>query len=133
MEPIQIPEDAKSGVAVDSSSLVQQCDIVCDSVTIKNTQYAKNMLVVLKVVNQDRIVTGWIRKVIVREKKVFFLVSAKECKRSRMRYFQSVESRGVVQLTSAQAIKAYKPLIPRGNESFFSFFLHGKLQDDFAV
>jgi hypothetical protein len=50
-----------------------------------------------------------------------------------MRYFQSEESRGDLQLKSIADLKSYKPLIPRGNEAFFVFFLCGKLLDDFAL
>jgi hypothetical protein len=133
LDTVKIPEDAKSGVTEDSSSLLQPGDIVCDSVTVKNTFYAKNILVVLEVIHQDKIRVGWIKKVIVRKNKVFFLVSAKVCKRTSMRFFQSEEVRGLLQLKSVDTIKSYKPLIPRGNEAFFSFFLHGKLLDDFAI
>jgi hypothetical protein len=117
---------------VESSSFVEASDIVCNSVTVRNTLYARNMLVVMEVVNQDRIVTGWIKKVIIRGKKVFFLVSSKMCKRSAFRYFQSEEARGILKLISLESLKSYKPLIPRGTGSFFTFFLHGKLLDDFA-
>jgi hypothetical protein len=91
------------------------------------------MLVVLEVMNQDKIRTGWIKKVIIRQGKVFFLVSSKVCIRTTMRYFQSMKVCGVLKLICVDNIKSYKPLIPRGNEAFFSFFLVGKLIDDFAI
>jgi hypothetical protein len=132
-ETIEIPQDGKSGMLEDSSGLVRPDDIVCNSVTVMNTVYSKNMLVVLEVANQDRLLTGWVKKVIVREKNVFFLLSVKACRRTKMRYFQSEESRGDLQLKSIADLKSYKPLIPRGNEAFFVFFLCGKLLDDFAL
>jgi hypothetical protein len=131
-ETTLVPEDAKSGFSEDSFGLVQPGDIVCNSITVKNTQYTKNMLVILKVINQDRVQTGWIQKVIVRKKEVLFLVNSKVCRRTKMRYFQSEEMRGELQLKSVASLKSFKPLIPRGNVGFFVFFLYGKLQDDFA-
>jgi hypothetical protein len=133
VETVQIPEDGKFGFSADSSGFVQPSDIVCNSVTVKNTLYAKNMLVVVEVVNQDRIVAGWIRKVIVREEEIFFLVTTKVCRRTKMRYFQSEEKQGVLRLTHIDSLKTFKPLIPRGNEAFFCFFLFGKLLDDFSM
>ena len=69
-------------------------------------------LSVLEVINQDKIRTGWIKKVIFREDKVFFLVSSKVCTRTTMRFFQSLKVVGVVQLICVDSIKSYKPLIP---------------------
>ncbi len=131
-ETVKLPEDGKSG-ANDSSGLVEPSDIVCNSVTVKNTLYAKDMLVVLQVLNQDRILAGWIKKVIVREKKVFFLLSAKVCRRTKLRYFQCEETRSELLLRSVVSLKSFKPLIPRGNEAFYVFFLYGKLLDDFTT
>jgi hypothetical protein len=132
-ETIQIPKDGKAGMSEDTSGLVRPDDIVCNSVTVKNTVYTKNMLVVLKVDNQDRVLAGWVKKVIVRGKNVFFLVSVKSCRRTKMRYFESEESPRELQLKSIGDLKSYRPLIPRGNEAFFVFFLCGKLLDDFAL
>jgi hypothetical protein len=131
-ETIQIPPDAQSGLFEDSSGLVQPGDVLCNSVTFKNTPYAKNMLVVLQVVNQDRLMTGWIKKIIVRDNKVYFLLSAKVCRRTNFRYFQTEETVGELQLKSVTALKSFRPLIPRGNEAFYVFFLCGKLLDDYA-
>jgi hypothetical protein len=133
VETVQIPEDGKFGFSADPSDQVQPSDIVCDSVTVRNTFYVKNMLVVTRVINQDRIVCGWIKKVVVREKEVFFLLTTKECRRTRMRYFQSEEKLGELHLTPMDNLKSFKPLIPRGNEAFYCFFLFGKLIDDFAL
>lgn len=132
-ETVTLPEDGKSGMAEDSSGLVDPGDIVCNSVTVKNTLYAKNMLVVLQVINQDRILAGWIKKVIVRENKVFLLVSAKVCRRTKMRFFQSEDTQSELQLRNVVSLKSFKPLIPRGNETFYVFFLYGKLLDDFST
>jgi|688.fasta_scaffold295720_1 hypothetical protein len=132
LDIIQIPEEGKCGFEEESTGLVHPSDIVSSSVTYKNTVYAKNMLVVLEVVNQDRIVAGWIKKVIVRGKKVFFLLNTKTCHRTSMRYFQSTQAPGELQMKSVDCLKSYKPLLPRGNEAFFVFFLVGKLVDDFA-
>jgi hypothetical protein len=62
LDIIQIPEEGKCGFEEESTGLVHPSDIVSSSVTYKNTVYAKNMLVVLEVVNQDRIVAGWIQR-----------------------------------------------------------------------
>jgi hypothetical protein len=132
LDTVQLPEDSKCGFEGDSSGLIHPDDIVANSVTFKNTLYAKNMLVVLEVVNQDRVVTGWLKKVVVRQKRLFFLLTTKVCRRTSMRYFQSMPMRGELKLTSVDCLKSYKPLLPRGNEAFFLFFLCGKLQDDFA-
>jgi hypothetical protein len=115
-----------------SSGLVQPGDEICNSVTVKNTDYSKNMLVVLQVFNQDRLMTGWIKKIIVRDKKVFLLTSAKVCRRTKLRYFQTEETAGELQLKSLSDLKSFRPLIPRGNEASYNFFLCGKLVDDFA-
>jgi hypothetical protein len=90
------------------------------------------MLVVLQVFNQDRILVGWIKKIILRKKKVFFLLTAKMCRRLKMRYFQSQNIPGEVLLKNVDVIKSFRPLIPRGNEGSYVFFLCGKLVDDFA-
>lgn len=130
---VEIPEDGKTGLTVDSySDLVEPSDIVTNSVTVKNTVYQRNMLVVLSVINQDRILAGWIKKVIVRSGKVFFILSVKSCKRTRMRYFQSVETVSKLKLKGVDSLKSFKPLIPRGNEAHYVFFLCGKLVDDFT-
>jgi hypothetical protein len=131
-ETIKIPNDAQSGLLDSSSGLVQPGDEICNSVTVKNTDYAKNMLVVLQVFNQDRLMTGWIKKIIVRDKKVFLLTSAKVCRRTKLRYFQTEETAGELQLKSLSDLKSFRPLIPRGNEASYNFFLCGKLVDDFA-
>jgi hypothetical protein len=132
LDVIQIPEEGKCGFEEESTGLVHPSDIVSSSVTYKNTVYAKNMLVVLEVVNQDRIVAGWIKKIIVRGKTVFFLLNTKDCRRTSMRYFQSTQTPGELKMKSVDSLRSYKPLLPRGNEAFFMFFLCGKLVDDFA-
>jgi hypothetical protein len=135
LETVKITGDCKTGLDVlvtDASSLVQPDDIVCNSVTVKNTLYLTNMLVVLQVINQDRIVAGWIRKIIVKKKEVFLLVTTKMCRRTKMRYFESGESQGGLKLKNIANLKSFKPLIPRGTEASYVFFLHGKLLDDFA-
>jgi len=121
-DTVEIPGGAKSGLTDASSNVIQSSDIVSSSVTFKNTLYSTNMLVVLEVINQDKIRTGWIKKVIFREDKVLFLVSSKVCTRTTMRFFQSLKVVGVVQLICVDSIKSYKPLIPRGNEAFLPFF-----------
>jgi hypothetical protein len=125
-----LPEDGKSGLTENSSGLVQPSDIVCNSVTVKNILYAKDMLVVIHVDNQDRILAGWVKKAVVRGTKVYLLLSAKVCRRTHFRYFQSEDTRGDLQLKSVSSLNSFKPLIPRGNESHYVFFLYGKLQDD---
>jgi len=132
-ETVKLPEDGKSGQVEDSFGLVQPTDTVCNSVTVKNILYEKNMLVILKVFNQDRILAGWIKKVVVRNGKVNLLVSEKMCRRTKLRFFQSEETRGELKLKSITSIKSLKPLIPRGNEAVYVCFLYGKLLDDFST
>lgn len=128
----QTGADGEAGLVIESSDVLQPSDIVSDSIIFKNTEYRKNMIVVLSVISQDRIITGWIKKVILRENKVFFLVSVKHCCRTEMRYFQSLDSRNQVEFTKVENLKSFKPLIPRGIESSYVFFLNGKLVDDFT-
>jgi hypothetical protein len=130
LETLELPEGGDAGFVVDSGDFIRQSDIVSSSAVYKNTDYRKNMLVVLSVINQDRIVTGWIRKILVREEKLFFLVTSKICRRTSFRYFQSTETRAPLEIISVDSLKSFKPLIPRGNESSYVFFLCGKLVDD---
>lgn len=111
-------------------SLVLPTDVVCDSVTYKSTDYKINMVVVLEVQSQDTLVVGWLKKVVVRHKRLFFLVQKKTCVRDDLRYFQSVRETSNLQLVPYSALKSYKPLIPRGTEIAFVFFLAWKLVDD---
>jgi hypothetical protein len=132
-ETVEIPEDAKTGLTVDSyRSLINPSDVVSNSITVKNTLYMRNMIVVISVINQDRIVTGWIKKVIVRDGNVRFLLTVKTCKRTKMRYFESLNKVSPLQVVSVNMLKSYKPLIPRGTEAHYVFFLCGKLLDDFT-
>jgi hypothetical protein len=130
-ETFQIPEDGKTGL-VEESCDIRPSDIVSDSITFKNTEYKRNMLVVLEVINQDRIIAGWIRKVVVREKKVFFLLSSRTCRRTALRYFESVEGKAQIELKNIESLRSFKPLIPQGKQFSYVFFLHGKLIDDFT-
>jgi hypothetical protein len=104
-------------------------DLLCDAVTVCNTEYKIGMLVVLHVTSQDGIIVGLIKKVIVRNNDVFFCLKTSKCLRNELRYFESL---GNSQLTckAYTDLKSYKPLIPRGTEDSFVFFLSGKLVDD---
>jgi hypothetical protein len=105
-------------------------DLVCDAVTVNNTDYKIGMLVVVNVTSQDGIIIGWIKKVILRNKDVFFCLRTSKCIRNELRYFESLGG-GKLTCKSYADLKSYKPLVPRGTEDSFVFFLSGKLVDDF--
>jgi hypothetical protein len=122
----------KSELAGQKSSLskfVLPSDHLADSVVLKNTEYRINMLVVLEVSSQDKITVGWVKKCVIREGKLFFLVIKTDSYRSSLQYFESV-GQHTEALASSEDLKAFKPLLPRGTEKRFIFFLCGKLVDD---
>jgi hypothetical protein len=108
-------------------------DLLYDAVTVNNTEYKIGMLVVLHVTSQDGVIVGWIKKVIVRNKDISFLVKTSKCIRKELRYFESLgSSSGNLTCKAFSDLKSYKPLLPRGTEDSFIFFLYGKLVDDDA-
>ncbi len=111
------------------SKLILHTDVLADSVILKNTEYCQNMLVVLEVSSNDKITVGWVKKIVLRGDLLFFLVTKKVCYRSRMQYFESF-GKSTEQLSSWKELKSFKPLLPRGTEHSFIFFLCGKLLDD---
>lgn len=112
------------------SSLLQPSDLLADSVKIKNTEYQRNMLVVMKVSSQDKITVGWLKKIVLRGTSVLFLVTTKVCYRQDLEYFEFIPGDTHEALVCPEQLKSYKPLIPRGTEHSFVFFLYGKLIDD---
>jgi hypothetical protein len=129
-ENIQIPKKAAMSDTENILGFSRPGDLVCNSVTVNNTEYTSGMLVVLAVSSQDGLTVGWIRKVIVRERKVFFYVIPRKCIRSEMRFFESTSVLSPPAVKCYTDLKSYKPLIPRGTEDYFVFFLAGKLIDD---
>jgi hypothetical protein len=128
---IQVPEQAESGTCYQfHHPSILPSDIVCESVNVKNTEYKVGMLVVLAVSSQNKITAGWIKKIVVREDQAYFLVLSKTCVRQTLRYFRSTDGESQLEMTKQEELRSYKPLIPRGNEQQFIFFLHGKLIDD---
>ncbi len=122
----------KTEVAGQQSSLskfVQPDDFLADSVILKNTEYKKNMLVVLEVSSQDKVTVGWVKNIVLRGKSVFFLVTKKNCYRHSLQYFESIGS-STEALANWKELRSFKPLLPRGTENSFIFFLCGKLIDD---
>jgi hypothetical protein len=111
------------------SKLLLPTDLLSDSVVIQNTEYRQSMLLILGVHSQDKVSVGWLKKVVLRGKKVFFLVTKHVCYRSQFGYFESVGN-STVTLSSREELRSFKPLLPRGSEQSFIFFLHGKLLDD---
>ncbi len=106
-------------------------DLLYDAVFVNNTEYKIGMLVVLHVTSQDGVIVGWIKKVIIRNKSVFFCLKTSKCVRKELRYFESLgKSTGNILFKPYSDLKSYKPLIPRGTEESFVFFLNGKLVDD---
>lgn len=97
---------------------------------MKNTEYKVGMLVVLEVNSQDKITVGWIKKIVVRGVQAFFIVLPRVCIRQKLRYFRCMDSLSHFTMKKHEELRSFKPLIPRGNEATFVFFLHGKLVDD---
>jgi hypothetical protein len=123
----------KTEVAGDNnilSGLLQPSDLLSNCVRLKNTEYRCNLLVVLEVSSQDKITVGWIKQIVLRRKAVFFLVTTKVCYRHDLEYFESVPGSSPPALVLSEKLRSYRPLIPRGTEESFVFFLYGKLIDD---
>jgi hypothetical protein len=128
---IQVPEEAQSGSCYQSQYLsLLPSDILCDKLSVKNTEYRAGMLVVTAVSSQDKITAGVIKKIVVRGEHVFFFLLSKICVRQKLRYFRCIEGESKLELKRQEDLRSFKPLIPRGNEKNFVFFLHGKLLDD---
>ena len=130
-DPVTSTKNPQSGSNLSSlSKLLRMTDIVADSAVVKNTEYRQSMLLVIEVNSQDKITTGWLKKVVLRGKKVFFLVTKKECYRGNFQYFESEVGSSTEALVNSEELKSFKPLLPRGTEQSYVFFLHGKLVDD---
>lgn len=127
---ICLPGNVQDGNSINMPSLVLPTDTVCNSVIYKSTEYKINMIVVLEVQSQDTLSVGWLKKIVIRDNKLFFLVYKKTCVRDHMRFFQSIRETSNLQLVPYRMLKSYKPLIPRGTEISFVFFLAWKLVDD---
>jgi hypothetical protein len=112
------------------SDMLLPSDLLANTATLKNTEYRCNMLLVLEVFSQDKILVGWLKKVVIRRKAVFFLVTTKACYRQDLEYFESVRGSSKQALVGWDELKSFKPLLPRGTEDSFVFFLHGKLTDN---
>ncbi len=97
--------------------------------TVNSTEYRLNMLVVLEVSSQDKATVGWIKGIVIRGNTVLFLVTEKVCIRQSLRYFSSVEGKMKLSAVPCNNIKSFKPLIPRGTEYSYVFFLTGKLPE----
>lgn len=128
---IQIPEQAETGARYELlNHNILPTDIICESLTVKNTEYKVGMLVVLEVSSQDKITVGWVKKIVVRGMQSYFIVLTRTCVRQKLRYFRCTDRRSMLEMRNHEELRCYKPLIPRGNEETFVFFLHGKLIDD---
>jgi hypothetical protein len=123
---IKNPESGSSSY----SKLLRSTDNVADSAVFKNTEYRQNMLLVLEVHSQDKITGGWLKKIVIRGNNVLFLVTKKDCYRGRFEYFESVVGSSKEALVDSEDLRCFKPLLPRGTEQSYVFFLHGKLIDD---
>jgi hypothetical protein len=130
-DPVSSVKKSASGSKILSlSKLLRSTDTVAESAVVKNTEYRHNMLIVIAVHSQDKITAGWLKKVVVRGSKVFFLVTKKECYRTAFQYFESGSGISREGLVNSEDLKCFKPLLPRGTEESYVFFLHGKLVDD---
>lgn len=128
-DEFKIPENAKNGrdLLVGSPEILPD-DLVMDSILVRSTEYKTNQLVVLKVFSQDALQVGWVKKIIVRGNKVVFLVVKSICVRRELRYFCTYSRDSSMSSVSYSELVSFKPLIPRGSEVSFLFFLYGKLQ-----
>jgi hypothetical protein len=129
-EVVQIPKKANIAGTGEVLGFTEPGDLVSNSATVNNTEYRLGMLVVLAVSSQDGVTVGWIKKIIIRGKEVFFYVISRKCIRNNLQYFESVGGRPNHAVIGFSELRSYKPLIPRGTENSFVFFLVGKLIDD---
>ncbi len=129
-DTVQIPKHAKIASSEDDPRFAGTAAVTVNSVILNNTQYKAGMLVVLGVSSQDGMTVGWIKKVIVCDQKVLFDVLCLKCIRNNFRYFESVDQNPRRVLINSQDLRSFKPLLPRGTEDSFVFFLVGKLVDD---
>jgi hypothetical protein len=129
-EQVQVPPHATASRHEDILGFSKTGDIVCDSIIVNSTEYKVGMLVVLSVSSQDGVTVGWIKKVIVRGRTVYFYLILRKCIRTEMRYFETSGVKSQVTVKCYTDLKSYKPLIPRGTEDFYVFFLAGRLIED---
>jgi hypothetical protein len=129
-EQVQIPKRATQCFKDDILGFSEPGDIACDSVTVNGTEYKTGMLVILGVSSQDGVTAGWIKKVIFRRRTVYFYVMSRKCIRTDMRYFESTNLNARMAVRCYADLKSFKPLIPRGTEDYYVFFLAGRLIED---
>ena len=100
-------------------------DLICKTVTIKSQVYKKGDLVIIDMEDCDNIEVGLIQTILIREAKVFFVVSKYTATRNKVNYFESqLRSETPCNFIDSAYIKDFKPLIKRGTSEKFVFVFH---------
>lgn len=126
---IQFPSKKCTLVETDGSlpkHLFGACDIFTNRVIVKNTLYRVGHLIVTKVISDNMVNVGLIKKIVVKANKLYFLVDLHECARRPLGYFDAKPLK-IQTLIIYSSLQSYKPLIRRTEEQCFSFLLHHHL------
>jgi hypothetical protein len=79
--------------------------------------------VVTKVISQDVIEIGVVKKIVARETDLLLVISEYSCARSRWRFFEALPLNRV-SLADSKSLEDFKPLFRLGSSEYLKFFLH---------
>ena len=103
-------------------------DLFFSDIFINNQVYKNGDLIVLHVYNPDLITVGLIQTILLKNRKVYFVVQKYTASRNVLQYFESndiIDSFSTFHESST--LVDYKPLIKRGTTKKFVFVLHHHL------
>ena len=99
-------------------------DILCKSAFINNQAYKVGDLVVISLLDCDKMNVGDIRSILVRENKVYFVVEKYNAVRNDLQYFEAVSNDSAFHFVEPGKLADFKPLSKKGIKDKFLFTLH---------
>ena len=114
-------EDAREG---EGGEFMSPGDVLCSKLVFNSQEYKIGDLVVVKATDSNSLDVGIIQTIVVKSKKVFFVLKIYEAKRNAYKYFISKSASDGLTFMNPFCLADFKPLVRYGTDQKFKFYLH---------
>ena len=107
-------------------------DWICNNIFVNNQQYVNGDIIIVGITDCDNISVGLIQTILIKDKKVYFVIKRYEAVRNWLLYFEAVKPANTIsEFVKSNNLIDYKPLIRRGTANAFNFVLHHHVSFDY--
>ena len=102
-------------------------DILVNKVAYNGQQYETGDLISLDVMDCDTLEAGLIKSILVKNDQIYFMCRPFVCSRTWLQYFEGTSGLELLRCVDIKNLPDFKPLLMRGTETKFNFFLHHRI------